>query len=241
MSHSPARKLFPAFFLIALATIATSALAQTTISNLDQMTGWQSCSTCAGAGGNGPTTSHSMAQNQSSPSLDGRSVKFSISGSTSYANALWWKQLGGKDSAHNFVYSVYYYLKNPTAAQALEFDVNQTVGGKWFVFGTECALKGTPHWDVYDPYDRHWVATSIPCKVPKAYTWNHVTLEFHRTSTGKNQFISVTINGVKSYFNRTYSPKGGSSSTVNVAFQMDMDKAATDYSTWVDKVSLKYW
>jgi len=241
MSHSPARKLFPVFFLIALATIATSALAQTTISNIDQMTGWQSCSTCAGYGGAGPITSHTMTQNQASPSLDGKSVKFSIAGTTPYANALWWKQLGGKDTAHNFVFDMQYYMKNPTAAQALEFDVNQTVGGKWFIFGTECVLKGTPHWDVYDPYNRHWVATSIPCKVPKAYSWNHVVLEFHRTSTGKNQFLSVTINGVKSYFNRTYSPKAGNSSTLNVAFQMDMNKTATDYSTWVDKVSLKYW
>ncbi len=58
---------------------------------------------------------------------------------------------------------------------------------------------------------------------------------------GKNQFISVTINGVKSYFNKTYSPKGASSNTLNVAFQMDMNSKAVDYSTWVDKVSLKYW
>ena len=241
MVCSPARKLFPAFLLIALATIVNSASAQTTITNIDQMTGWQSCSTCAGAGGAGPTTGHSMAQNQSSPSMDGRSVKFGISGSTPYANALWWKQLGAKATAHNFVYDLYYYIKTPSAAQALEFDVNQTVGGKWYIFGTECVLKGTPHWNVYDPYNRHWVATGIPCKTPTAYAWQHVVLEFHRTSLGKNQFISVTINGVKSYFNKTYSPKAASSSTLNVAFQMDMNSQAVDYSTWVDKVSLKYW
>jgi hypothetical protein len=241
MVCSPARQLFPAFLLIVLATIVNPASAQTTVSNIDQMTGWQSCSTCAGYGGNGPVTTHSMTQNLASPSLDGKSVKFSISGTTPYANALWWKQLGRKDTAHNFVYSLYYYIKDPAAAQALEFDVNQTVGSKWYVFGTECVLKGTPHWDVYDPYDRKWVATTIPCKIPTAYTWNHVVLEFHRTTTAQNQFISVTINGVKSYFNRTYSPKGASSNTLNVAFQMDMNKTATDYSTWVDKVSLKYW
>ncbi len=182
MVCSPARKLFPAFLLIALATIVNSAFAQTTVTNIDQMTGWQSCSTCAGYGGAGPTTGHSMAQNQSSPAMDGRSVKFSISGSTAYANALWWKQLGRKDAAHNFVYDMYYYIKTPTAAQALEFDVNQTVGGKWYIFGTECVLKGTPHWNVYDPYNRHWVATSTPCKIPTAYKWQHVVLEFHRTS-----------------------------------------------------------
>src|SRR5882724_12261336 len=103
MVRSPARKLFPAFLLIVLATIVNPASAQTTIANIDQMTGWQSCSTCAGYGGNGPVTTHSMAQRQTSPSMDGASTKFSISGTTPYANALWWKQLGGKDSAHNFI------------------------------------------------------------------------------------------------------------------------------------------
>src|SRR5262249_16027244 len=153
------------------------------------------------------------------PSLDGKSVKFTISGTTPYANALWCKQLGRKDSAHNFVYDLYYYIKAPTAPQALEFDVNQTVDGEWYVFGTECVLKATPLWHAHQPYNRHWVATSIPCKVPTAYTWNHVVLEFQRTSTGKNSFVSVTINGVKSYFSRSYSPKTGSSNTLNVAFQ----------------------
>jgi len=218
-----------------------AANAQTTISNIDQMSGWQSCSSCAGAGGSGPSTPHSLVQNQSSPSLDGKSAKFSISGSTAYANALWWKQLGGQNSAHNFVYDAYYYIKNPTAPQALEFDVNQTVNGKWFVFGTECVLKGTPHWDVYDPYHRKWIATTVPCKVPKAYSWNHVVVEFHRTTTGMNQFVSVTVNGVKSYFNKTYTPKAGSSSTVNVAFQMDLNRSATAYSVWLDKLKLTSW
>ena len=231
---------FPRLVLLA-ALLAMPAIAQTTISSIDQMTGWQSCSTCAGYGGNGPVTTHSMAQKQTSPSMDGASTKFSISGTTPYANALWWKQLGGKDSAHNFIYDVYYYLKSPSAPQALEFDVNQTVGSKWFVFGTECVLKGTPHWDVYDPYNHRWVATSIPCKVPKVYTWNHAVFEFHRTSTGRNEFISVTINGIKSYFNRSYAPKTGNSSTVNVAFQMDMNSSATDYSVWLDRLRFTYW
>src|SRR5438552_3218317 len=107
-----------AFFIFAFTQQARS---QTTISSIDQMTGWTSCSSCAGYGGTGAVTAHSLTQNLSSPSLDGKSAQFSISGTTAYANALWWKQLGGKDSAHNFIYDVYYYIKTPTAPQALEF------------------------------------------------------------------------------------------------------------------------
>lgn len=217
------------------------ALAQTTFSNIDQKSGWQSCSTCAGAGGNGPSTSHSSSPGIHTPSMDGASRQFNISGSTRYANALWWKQLGANAGASHFVYDLYYYIKSPNAPQALEFDVNQSRSGKKFIFGTECDFNGTHTWHVYDPYDRHWVSTSIACNRPKAYTWNHVVFEFSRTSTGKTGFVTVSINGNKHYFNRSYAPRASGASEVNVAFQMDMNGSAVDYSVWLDKVTLKYW
>jgi len=47
--------------------------------NIDQMTGWASCTVCAGANAAGPVAIYSMVENQASPSLDGASAKFSIS------------------------------------------------------------------------------------------------------------------------------------------------------------------
>ena len=217
------------------------ALAQRTYSNIDQMSGWQSCTTCAGAGGNGPTASFSSTPGQSSPSMDGNSRKFSIGGSTRYANALWWKQLGANSSVSHFTYDLYYYIKTPSAPQALEFDVNQSLNSHKFIFGTECDFGGTHTWHVYDPYNRHWVSTSIACTRPKAYTWNHVVLEFNRTSTGKTGFLTVTINGSKHYFSRSYSPRASSAKEINVAFQEDLNGSATDYTVWLDKVKLTYW
>jgi hypothetical protein len=66
-------------------------------------------------------------------------------------------------------------------------------------------------------------------------------LEFHRTSTGKSQFVTISINGQKFYLNRVYSPKASSIKSLNVAFQMDGNRYQTDYSTWLDKVNVKYW
>jgi len=51
----------------------------------------------------------------------------------------------------------------------------------------------------------------------------------------------VTINGNKHYFNRSYSPRSSSVSEINVAFQMDLNGSATDYSVYLDKVKLTYW
>src|SRR5919204_5224617 len=222
--------------LVTFCVAASLAFGAATKSNIDQMSGWQSCSVCAGAGGAGPSVSHSMRLNVASPSIDGRSAQFSIGSTSRFANALWWKQLGAVDSASNFVYDLYYYIKSPSASQALEFDVNQSRSGKKYIFGTECDFRGTHTWHVYDPYNRHWRSASIGCSVPKAYTWHHVVLEFRRSSSPGVNFISVTINGHKFYFNRGYAPRSAGSRELNVAFQMDAHPGGGAYSVWLDKV-----
>ena len=172
--------------------------------------------------------------------MDGKSMKFSLGGSTPYSNALWWKQLGANNNAHHFIYDVYFYLKNPSASQALEFDVNQSTGSKKFIFGTQCSMvRGT--FDIYSAYSS-WIHTSISCKAARTgYKWNHLTWEFLRTSDNKVKFISVTLNGSKHYINKVYSAKASGAKEINVAFQMDGNKYQVDYQAWLDKVKLTYW
>ena len=208
--------------------------------NIEQMTGWQSCDACAGAGGNGPSAYVKMTQGLTSPSLDGKASQFYLKGSTAYANALWWKQLGANSSVSNFSYDLYFYLKNPSAAQALEFDVNQSLNGKKYIFGTECDIKDKHVWNIYDAYHHKWMATSVACSAPKAYAWNHLVLEFQRTN-GQMKFVAITLNGKKSYFNKLYAPTTSSSGELNVAVQIDSDGQNTPYSEWADKINLYAW
>ncbi len=209
-------------------------------SNINQMSGWDGCDKCAGSSGDGPSATYKMTQNVSSPSLDGKSAEFYLKGSKPYSNALWWKQLGANPSASNFEYDLYFYLKDPSAAQALEFDVNQSLDGKKYIFGTECDIKDHHDWDVYNAAAHKWTETGIACTMPKAYAWNHLTLEFQR-SNGQLKFISVTLNGKKSYINKTYGPASSGSSELNVAIQIDGDGSNTAYSEWSDKVALNVW
>lgn len=214
-----------------------------TKSDIDQMTGWQSCTACAGAGGSGPISSISMVQNQLSPSIDGKSAKFSISGTTPYSDALWWKQLGAVNTAKNLKYDLYFYLTTPQYAQALEFDANQANGKMRWIFGTQCNIKTggtTGHWDVWGNADGKWLSTGIACSAPTAYKWHHLTWEFKRTDTTLT-FVGFTYDGVTHYVNKTYTGKASSVNELNVAFQMDGDSQMHDYSTWVDKISLTYW
>jgi hypothetical protein len=208
-------------------------------SNIDQMTGWASCTVCAGANAAGPVATYSMVENQASPSLDGASAKFSISGTTPYSDALWWKQLGAADSATHLKYDVAFYITNPGVAQALEFDNNQSNGVHKFIYGTQCNIKGN-HWDVWGNAAGNWISTGIACSAPTAFVWHHLTWEFQRTSTNVI-FVGFTYDGVTHYVNRSYPARSSTVHEMNVAFQMDGDFAMHAYSTWLDKVTLTYW
>lgn len=181
-----------------------------------------------------------MTENVLSPSLDGASAKFNISGSTPYSDALWWKQLGANSAIRNFRYDVSFYLTNPQAAQALEFDVNQSDKAHKFIFGTQCNIKDGGVWDVYGNASAGWVHTTIPCSAPAAFTWHQLTWEFQRTDTSVI-FVGFTYDGVTHYVNKTYPARASSASEINVAFQMDGNGHMDAYSTWLDKISLTYW
>ncbi len=208
-------------------------------SNIDQMAAWDSCTVCAGANASGPVATYSMVENQASPSLDGASAKFSISGTTPYSDALWWKQLGAADTATHLKYDVDFYITNPGVSQALEFDNNQSNGVHKFIYGTQCNIKGG-HWDVWGNAAGNWLSTGIACSAPTAFVWHHLTWEFQRTATNVI-FVGFTYDGVTHYVNRSYPARASTVHEMNVAFQMDGDSAMHAYSTWLDRVTLTYW
>jgi hypothetical protein len=205
------------------------------------MTGWQNCTVCAGANGAGPSAVYSMQEGIASPSVDGSAAQFNISGSTPYSDALWWKQLGGNNTIHNFKYDVSFYLKDATAPQALEFDVNQSNNVHKFIFGTECDIKDGGVWKIWtNATSNSWTSTGVACSAPAAFTWHRLTWEFQRNDT-QVIFVGFTYDGVTHYINRSFPAINSSVSEINVAFQMDGDYKMTAYSTWLDKVTLTYW
>jgi len=225
-----------ALFLLAAASLPSSA--QTVKSQIQRMTGWQSCVTCAGINASGPGASIYTATT-SSPSMSGVSRVFSIASGSPYADALWWKQLGAANGATNLVYDVYFYLQTPQYAQALEFDNNQANGQKRWIFGTECNIAGG-HWDVWGNAAGNWISTGIPCSMPSAYKWHHLTWQFKRNG-GYVTYVSLTLDGVTHYVNRSYPARNSSVNELNVAFQEDMRGNHVAFKTWLDNVSLKYW
>ncbi len=89
--------------LFAVSMIALAAGARTTFTNIEAMTGWHACSSCAGAGGD---ATYSMTQFISSPSLNGKSTEFSLGGTTPWSHALFYKTLSGNSTASHFIYDL---------------------------------------------------------------------------------------------------------------------------------------
>jgi hypothetical protein len=222
---------------IAVMGVSSPASAQTKVyTNVSAVGGWSNCGACAGQGGNGPTVPYSLTQNVSSPSVDGHAAHFWIGGKTPYADALWWKELGANPNVSHFTYDVYFYYKNAGAPQALEFDTNQNVGGRRYIFGTQCDVAAK-QFDVWNTSGAYWMHTGIPCAAPPTYTWNHLTWEYERLN-GQTYYISVTLNGKKSYVNRYGGSRAAGGGELNVAFQMDENRNAVNYDVYIDKLTL---
>ncbi|HEY1938089.1 MAG TPA: hypothetical protein VGJ33_09160 [Candidatus Angelobacter sp.] len=225
-----------ALFLLAATSLRSSA--QTVKSQIQRMSGWQSCVACAGANAAGPAASIFSATT-GSPSMSGVSRTFHIASSKPYADALWWKQLGAANGATNLRYDVDFYIQAPQNAQALEFDNNQANGHLRWIFGTECNIAAG-HWDVWGNKAGNWISTGIPCTMPAAFKWHHLTWQFKRNGSNVT-YVSLTLDGVTHYVNRSYPARPSGVNELNVAFQEDMRGNHAAFSTWLDNVKLTYW
>ena len=183
-----------------------------------------------------------MTQGLTSPSLSGASAEFQLlAGTQPFGAALWFKFLGAHNSATHFVYDLNFYMDNPQAAQAIEFNVSQSTGGNRYSFATQCDLAAGGVWRVWDPVGQHWVASSVSCPRPAAKTWNHLIWEFERDSSGHTIFTAVTLNGTRGVVNLSMSHTTDSSNGLDVAFQADADLTPALYSVWLDKINLTFW
>ncbi len=209
----------------------------TTISDIQKVPAWQSCTACTG----NPLGVFSMLQGIASPSLSGSSASFSLRpGTRPFGAALWFKYLTADNQATHFVLDLDFYLQNPSAPQAMEFAVSQSTGGNRYNFAAQCDLVNQRAWLVWSP-NSGWISSGAPCVPPAAESWNHLTWEFERDGSGHSIFKAVTLNGVRTDINITVPNARDSSSGIDVSFQADASRTATPYSVWLDKISVSYW
>lgn len=229
----------------AQAATAPAAQSGNVWTNIQAMGDWGSCTVCAGAGGNGPSADYWMGQWQSSPSLSGQSSEFHIGGSTPYSDVLWWKQLDNgsqvNEDTHHLVYDADFYIDNADAAQALEFDINQFVDGRSYIFGSQCNVRAGNHWDIWDNVNNQWISTGIWCGTPTPYQWHHVRFEVERTWDNYLHYVSITFDGEQHYIDWYYPSTGTDWNGITVNFQLDGNYAQQGYNVWLDNLTLTHW
>jgi hypothetical protein len=234
----------------------TSSGGGKTFSNLQKSGGWTGyallppsfgiCGSCTPTGSN---VKWSWTQGVSSPSMDGISTKSAYNGGTTqWADILWNNHLIGDFSSqglpdfsktlapslHNFTYDVYFWVGNVNDSQALEFDINQFVNGKSYIWGHECRIDGGHEWDTWSNPGQHWVASGIPCN-PKSNAWNHLTINVSRTPDNHLYFNTITLNGYIGNVGRTDSPTSTNWYGITVNYQIDSNKYKTPYTVYIDK------
>jgi len=212
-------------------------------------TGWGSCIVCAGGGSDNAAIATSPFQ--TTPSKDGASRNFSISGDP-YSNGLWWYKVGPNDAATTFTFDFWLYTDSSTqAAQALEFDTFQFAGGYEYMFGAQCDYA-SGYWDLWNGGAQKWARSKVQCKKFAANVWYHITLAYHRTTKDNNlHYDTLTIvqykpNG-RTASNNSYNLKTtyGSQLTpptwgenLGVQFQMDIGSQGASMQEWIDQVTL---
>ena len=106
----------------------------------------------------------------------------------------------------HFVYDLYFYLQDPNAPEALEFDINQSMNGTRYTWGTECSYRDTGYWDIWNPETLAWETTSVPCQPCSANTWHHLTWTVERVN-GQAHYISVELDGDVHTVDKYYNPQ----------------------------------
>ena len=82
--------------------------------------------------------------------MSGASALFTLGGKTQYSNALWWHSFGANSTPTHFVYDIYFNMQDPNGPEALEFDVNQSMDGVRYIWGSECSYRDTGYWDIWN-------------------------------------------------------------------------------------------
>lgn len=213
----------------------------TVFQHIEDRGNWNWCNSPSCAGGSGRGT-YWMAQHQGNPSRDGSSMEFYNSGS--WANALWWQKVGANNSAHNFLWDFYVYVDSASqnAAQALEFDAFQFVGGYNYMIGSQCNY-GAGKWDTWDEASGHWIHSSISCPKFSPNTWHHIQW-YVTTDTSRHTYTYVTlvVDGNSTPVNVTHSAKNlGWSNNIGVQWQLDVNASGQGYHEWVDESTLTIW
>jgi hypothetical protein len=205
------------------------------------MTGWLTCGNCGNSGAAGPTATYAMTRGMSSPSEDGSSAQFSISGTSSYVNGYWYirhQPVTTEIKALTYQLDIYVPTGSESAPQAIEFECQQRLNGWVYNFAWQANYAGGT-WRLFDYVNKRWEDSGIPLVKFSPDTWHHIVAEYH-TNAAQNIYAhdALSVDGVRYVVNRIHSAanSGNMSDEFTNAFQLDTNRVPQPYKVFVDKM-----
>lgn len=253
------------FCAIGFTVLLTLPVSAQVYSNLDDtLTGWQNppCSNlnpagsfCAGGSGT-PVGDPTQTIDNSTPSLDGESMKISLDGeslsSGETTNVLWPWKAGANNSITTFVGIYHVYLPEITNIQALEYDQFQFNSGTRYMMGSECdspTLSGG-YWRIWNQLTSSWVSTSVACTLLSTpNVWHSIQWNTHRVAGDTScsghpcMYYDALIVDSTTYGPFTSQPSASSSDPNNngIQAQIDVGSAGGTASEYIDEMSLSLY
>jgi Big-like domain-containing protein len=223
---------------------AATATASIIYDRVEEKTGWQTCGNCGNTGATGATATYHMTRGIGSPSEDGSSAMFSISG-PAFKNGYWWisdnpvPNQGLKYLRYEF--DIYIPKGYENAPQAIEFECQQRLNGWVYNFAWQAEYPNSV-WRVFNYTMRRWESTGIHFNHFTPGTWHHIVTEFHNDpSTHRVYHDAITVDGVRHAVTQAavHSAKNtGGANYFNNAFQLDLNSKGTPYKVYVDRMKV---
>jgi hypothetical protein len=218
----------------------------TAYTNLEDKAPWGQCSSGSCSGGVASTSTYWMAQNQTTPSLDGSSAEFFMAGAP-YATDLFWVKFGNSATASHFIsdFNVYVDQASLTAVEALEFDLYHVANNMKYMFATECDYW-TGKWDVWNEATQHWIGSNASCSKFTPGAWHRVQWAVERVGA-QTHYLSVTVDGVTQNISDAYAWQPAVSTNWqngNLGFQVQQDLSlypGSGFHEWLDKMTVYAW
>jgi hypothetical protein len=217
----------------------------TVFSHIENMTSWGKCSSPSCSGGVGSVWSYYVAPNQTSPSLDGSSAMFYISG-PAYTDDLFWMKLGNNPNFTHFISDFWVMTDSsaPAHAEALEFDTILVSGGRKYNWSTECNYW-TRTWDTWNEATQHWVHSNAVCQPFSPNVWHHVKWAIERVGT-QTHYLSVTVDGVTQNISSSYAwqpapATNWTNGAIIAQVQQDINSSSGSYKEWIDQFNIYAW
>jgi len=190
-----------------------------------------------------------LKESVATPSIDGRSLRCSITGGTPYSNVHCYRNLLPEPAAAVFTLTLSFWFSptttfnnqgSPSTIQALEFTMNKWHQSKRYEFALQWQNVGddAPQWRYWDPHQiEPWVSLGITDTL-EGQQWHSFILE-GEILNGQVHYQRFIIDQQSQNLNITVPPASapGEPDRLAVAIQLDGNFVASPYDVFIDEVS----